>query len=317
MLHRSHGRNPLQNPSLRATSQIITGNTLKLLVKFNLVFILLFLIGIGASGYISWELLQKNAREEVAENARLMMTVAVAVRSYTSQQIKPLLKTQMVYSFLPQSVPAFSATEVLNGLRKKYPNYGYKEALLNPTNPRDRAVEWEADIVNRFRNSSEVQEQYGVRDTPAGSTLFFARPLTITDPACLECHSTVEAAPKPMVDVYGPANGFGWKFHETVGAQVVSVPTQVAFARAQKAFFTFMGSLVAVLATIGLILNILLWRMFIRPVSRISSLADRISMGELEAPDLEVHSRDEIHTLAESLARLRKSLAQAMQMLET
>jgi HAMP domain-containing protein len=289
---------------------------LKLLVKFNLVFILLFLVGIGASGYISWQLLQKNAREEVAENARLMMSVALAVRAYTSQQIKPLLKTQMIYSFLPQSVPAFSATEVLNELRKKYPDYGYKEALLNPTNPRDRAVEWEADIVNQFRNG-QMKEQYGVRDTPAGSTLFFARPLTITDGACLECHSTVEAAPKPMVDVYGPANGFGWKFQETVGAQVVSVPTHVAFGRAQKAFVTFMSSLVAVLAGIGVILNTLLWRMFIRPVSRISSLADRISLGELEVPDIEVRSRDEIRTLAESLARLRKSLVQAMQMLET
>jgi len=290
---------------------------LKLLFKFNLVFILLFLLGIAASGYISWELLQRNAREEVAENARLMMSVAVAVRSYTNQQIKPLLKTQMLYSFLPQSVPAFSATEVLNELRKKYPNYGYKEALLNPTNPRDRAVEWEADIVNRFRNGQADKEQYGVRPTSAGSSLFFARPLTITDPTCLQCHSTVEAAPKPMVDVYGPANGFGWKFNETVGAQVVSVPTEVAFARAQKAFVTFMSSLVGVLAFIGLTLNLLLWRMFIRPVSRISSLADRISLGELEAPDIEVRGRDEIRTLAESLARLRKSLAQAMRMLET
>jgi len=290
---------------------------LKLLFKFNLVFILLFLLGIAASGYMSWELLQKNAREEVAENARLMMSVAVAVRSYTSQQIKPLLKTQMLYSFLPQSVPAFSATEVLNELRKKYPNYGYKEALLNPTNPRDRAVEWEADIVNRFRNGQADKEQYGVRPTSAGSSLFFARPLTITDPTCLQCHSTVEAAPKPMVDVYGPANGFGWKFNETVGAQVVSVPTEVAFARAQKAFVTFMGSLVGVLAFIGLTLNLLLWRMFIRPVSRISSLADRISLGELEAADIEVRGRDEIRTLAESLARLRKSLAQAMKLLET
>ncbi|MFL6601508.1 MAG: DUF3365 domain-containing protein [Steroidobacteraceae bacterium] len=289
---------------------------MKLLVKFNLVFILLFLIGIGASGYISWQLLQKNAREEVAENARLMMSVALAVRAYTSQQIKPLLSTQMLYSFLPQSVPAFSATEVLNELRKKYPNYGYKEALLNPTNPRDRAVEWEADIVNQFRNG-QAKEQYGVRATPAGPALFFARPLTITDPACLQCHSTVEAAPKPMVDVYGPANGFGWKFNETVGAQVVSVPTEVAYARAQKAFVTFMSSLVTVLVIIGLILNFLLWWMFVRPVTRISSLANRISLGELEAPDIEVRGRDEIHTLAESLARLRKSLAQAMQMLET
>jgi HAMP domain-containing protein len=288
---------------------------MKLLVKFNLVFVVLFLLGIGASGYISWQLLQKNANEEIAENARLMMSMALAVRSYTISQIAPLLQTQMIYTFLPQSVPAFSATEVLNELRKKYPNYDYKEALLNPTNPRDRAVEWEADVVNQFR-SGAAKELIGVRDTPTGPALFFARPLTITDRACLRCHSTVEVAPKPMVDAYGPANGFGWNFQETVGAQIVSVPTAVPFARANKAFVTFMGSLIAVLVAIGLILNLLLWGMFIRPVTRMSALADRISLGELEAPDIQVRSRDEIRTLAESLARLRKSLVQAMKMLE-
>jgi len=290
---------------------------LKLLVKFNLVFIALFLVGIGASGYISWELLHRNARDEIAESARQMMAVALAVRAYTNTQINPLLKTQMIYSFLPQSVPAFSATEVLNEVRRKYPNYSYKEALLNPTNPRDRAVEWEADIVNQFRNG-ESKEILGVRQTPGGgATLFFARPLTITDAACLRCHSTVDAAPKPMVDMYGPANGFGWNFKETVGAQIVSVPTDVALARANKAFLAFMGSLVCVLVAIGVILNLLLWRMFIRPISRLSGLADRISLGELEVPDIQVRSRDEIRTLAESLARLRKSMLQAIKMLET
>jgi len=65
------------------------------------------------------------------------------------------------------------------------------------------------------------------------------------------------------------------------------------------------------------ILNLLLWWMFIRPVTRISALADRISLGELEAPDLQIRSHDEIRTLAESLARLRKSVVEAMKMLET
>lgn len=290
---------------------------MKLLFKFNLVFILLFLIGIGASGYISWTLLQKNARQEIAENARLMMSVALAVRAYTGTQIAPLLKTQMIYTFLPQSVPGYGATEVLNEVRKQYPDYGYKEALLNPTNPRDRAVEWEADIVNQFRNNSDAKELFGVRDTPTGSSLYFARPLPVGAESCLQCHSTVAAAPKPMVDIYGPANGFGWKLHETVGAQVVSIPAEVAYGRAKQAFVTFMGSLIAVLVLIGVILNVLLWRMFIRPISKISSLADRISLGELDAPDFKVRSRDEISTLAESLARLRKSLVQAMQMLDS
>jgi HAMP domain-containing protein len=289
---------------------------MKLLVKFNLVFLLLFALGIAASGYVSWNLLQKNARAEIAENARLMMANAIAIRAYTNNQIKPLLKTQMVYSFLPQSVPAFSATEVLGELHKKYPDYGYKEAMLNPTNPRDRAVEWEADVINQFRNGPQ-SEIFGERDTPTGATMFFARPLKITDPACLECHSTVDAAPKTMVDKYGPANGFGWNINETVGAQVVSVPTEVPLTRARTAFTTFMTSLVAVLVTIGVILNLLLWWIFIRPVTRISALADRVSMGELTAPDLTIRSHDEIRTLAESIARMRKSMEQAMKLLES
>jgi len=55
--------------------------------------------------------------------------------------------------------------------------------------------------------------------------------------------------------------------------------------------------------------------MFVRPVTKISALADRVSLGELDAADLEVRSGDEIQTLAESLARMRKSLAHAMKLL--
>jgi protein-histidine pros-kinase len=289
---------------------------MKLLFKFNLVFLCLFLLAIGACGFASWELLQRNAQEEIAENARLLMANALAVRKYTNTQIKPLLDTQMKYTFLPQTVPGYSATEVLNELRKTYPDYSYKEAMLNPTNPRDRAVDWEADIINQFRNGTTGQ-MFGVRNTPAGASLFFASPLKISDPSCLACHSTVEVAPRTMVDKYGPANGFGWNFNETVGAQIVSVPTAVPLARAQRAFVAFMASLAGVLVVIGVILNVLLWRMFIRPVTQISALADRVSLGELEAPDFQVKSNDEVRTLADSLARMRKSMVQAMKMLES
>jgi HAMP domain-containing protein len=288
---------------------------MKLLFKFNLAFLLLFLLGIAACGYITRNMLQRNAREEIAENARLLMANALAVRAYTNTQIKPLLDTQMKYSFLPQSVPAFSATEVFNLVRKTYSEYAYKEAMLNPTNPRDRAVDWEADLINQFRNGSASGEFFGERQTPSGNSLFFARPLKIADPACLLCHSTVEIAPRTMVDKYGPANGFGWNLNEIVGAQVVSVPTAVPLARADKAFKTFMLSLAGVLATIGVVLNVLLYWMFIRPVTRISALADRVSLGELDAADLSIHSGDEIQTLAESLARMRKSMVQALQLL--
>jgi HAMP domain-containing protein len=290
---------------------------MKLIVKFNLVFIVVFLLGLGAAGYVSNELLQRNAREEIVLNARLVMETALATRAYTSSQVGPLLQTQMKYTFLPQSVPAYSAREVLNGLSKSFPEYAYKEAALNPTNPRNRANDWEADIVNRFRNTSDAREVVGERDTPNGGSFYIARPIQIKDEACLYCHSTVDAAPKTFVEKYGPANGFGWKVNEVIGAQIVSVPTDVPIARANRAYRTFMVSLTVVFALIFVALNFMLWYMVIRPVTRLSRLADQVSQGEnMDAPDFEVRSGDEIGVLTQSFNRMKKSLVQAMKMLE-
>ena len=203
---------------------------MRLLFKFNLIFLIVFLAGLAGSAYVSRQLLQRNAMDEILEHARLTMEKAIAVRTYTNTQIKPLLETQMKYTFLPQSVPAYSATEVLNQLSKAFPDYSYKEATLNPTNPRDRAVDWEADVVGRFRSAADTKEIVGQRDTPLGRVMYIARPLRITDANCLACHDTVERAPKTLIDKYGQANGFGWKLNEVIGAQVVSVPMSVPLA---------------------------------------------------------------------------------------
>ena len=202
-------------------------------------------------------------------------------------------------------------------MRKKHAEYGYKEAVLNPTNPRNRAVDWETDIVTRFRNDAESTEMIGDRDTPNGRSFYVARPLRITNPNCLQCHSTVEAAPKPMIDRYGTANGFGWQLNEVVRAQIISVPTQVPLARAKEAFTVFMTSVGAVFAVIGLLLNLMLWLLVIRPIGRLSQFADRVSLGEREIPEYTRTSSDEIGVLSRSIARMRTSMVQAMKMLES
>ena len=290
---------------------------MKLLFKFNLVFLLIFAAGLAATARVSWTLLERNAREEIAESARLLMDTALAARAYTSTQVGPLLDTQMKYSFLPQSVPAYSATEVFNDLRKKHTEYGYKEAVLNPTNPRDRAADWEADIVTQFRGNKDMSELVGDRDTPTGRSFYVARPIRISNPACLRCHSTVDAAPKTMIERYGPANGFGWNLNEAVGAQIISVPTQVPLARAERAFTVFMGSIATVFVVIGVMLNLMLWAIVVRPIGKLSRFTDRVSLGELDIPEFERTSRDEIGTLARSIGRMRTSLVKAMKMLDS
>src|SRR6202162_4018468 len=163
---------------------------MKLLLKFNLVLLLVFAVGFLISGYVCNRLLQQNAKAEIMENARIMMEAAIAVRTYTATQIKPLLETQIKYNFLPQSVPAYSANAYFSQLQKKFPAYSYREATLNPTNPVNRATDWEADLVEEFRKSHDKKEIVGERDTPNGSTLFIARPMAVSRMACLCSHDS-------------------------------------------------------------------------------------------------------------------------------
>jgi protein-histidine pros-kinase len=289
---------------------------MKLILKFNLVLLGIFVLGFLIAGYVSYSALQASAREEVLQNARLMMEAALSARNYTTTQVKPLLETQMNYRFLPQSVPAYAATEQFAELRKKHRDYSYKEATLNPSNPRNRATDWETDVVNTFRQSSSTAEMIGERDTPVGRSLYLARPMKVSSKACLDCHDTVDHAPKTMVDLYGPANGFGWKMDEVIGAQIVSVPMAVPIARANQTFKAFMGSLAIVFAAIFVLLDVMLYTLVIRRVTRLAGIANQVSLGQMDAGEFRTRSGDEIGVLTEAMGRMKASLVQAMKMLE-
>ena len=285
-------------------------------LKFNLVLLVVFLAGFAVTGYVSRSLLDRHARAQVLGEARLVLEAALAIRSYTVERVRPHLIGQMDRQFLPQTVPAFAATETLNELRKKYPNYAYKEATLNPTNLRDRPADWEADLIHNFRNHATDQEVSGQRDTPIGPLLYIAHPIRIESPACLQCHSTPDAAPPSMLRIYGSANGFGWNLNEVVGAQVVSVPMSVPLENAAQAFRTFMISLAAVFVMVFVVLNLLLSWLIIQPVSRMSAAADKISTGDFDQPEFVEAGSDEVAVLASSFNRMRRSLEKAMQMID-
>jgi protein-histidine pros-kinase len=289
---------------------------LSLAAKFNIVFLAISGIGFAAASAVTNHLLQENARQETLENARVLMQSALAARTYTTAQIVPLLAPRLQDEFLPQSVPSFAATEHLTQLLKSYPDFSYKEATLNPTNLRDRATDWEADLVNTLRAKPDLTELVGQRDTSVGPALYIARPLQIKNEACLRCHSVPDAAPRPMLDIYGRNNGFGWKHMEVVGAQVVSVPMAVPLARANLALRTYMLSMLGIFAFLFVALNVMVHMFVTRRITRMSRLADQVSMGEFGAEEFDARGSDELTTLARSFARMRTSLASAMKMLE-
>jgi HAMP domain-containing protein len=285
---------------------------MRLLLKINAVLIVMSLLGLALSYRVADRLLQENARSEIQGNARLLVESALAVRTYTNKQINPLLKTQSRYGFLPQRVAAYSAKEYFNNLRRQFPDYTYREATLNPTNLADRADDWEAEVVRYFRDNAEVKELIGERDTAVGRTLYLARPIRIADEACLECHSSVAAAPQSMLDKYGTANGFGWQLKDVVGAQIVSVPYAVPVQRANAALSGFVRILVALFVFLFVVGNILMTTLVVRPVVKLSTIADQVSKGNMEAPEFPAKGGDEIAALGLSFNRLRISLRKAL-----
>jgi HAMP domain-containing protein len=288
----------------------------KLLLKINIVLVVVFLIGLGASYGVAKRLLLQNARLEIQDNARIMMESAKAVRQYTASQVAPLLSTQLRYQFLPQSVPSYSATEYFNNLRKTFPEYAYKEATINPTNLRDRAVDWEVDVVNNFRRNASATEMIGERDGATGRTLYLAHPLRIEDPTCLLCHSAINSAPQTMIDRYGNANGFGWQLKDVVGAQIVSVPYELPLKRANSALKGFVYLLIGSFLFLFVTVNMLLVTLVVRPVRKLAAIADQVSLGSPDAPEFPIRGSDEITALGLSFNRMRRSLVEALNMLQ-
>ena len=289
---------------------------MKLLLKFDLILVTLAALGLLLVAFVAHNFLQQNARAQVLQQAELMMESASSVRRYTSDELKPLLISNPKYEqeFLPQIVPAYGATTIFAKLRARFPDYTYREPALNPTNPQDRAVDWEADVIQHFRNHPGDSELIAERATPMGTALYLAHPI-VALPTCLQCHSVPAAAPASMIRKYGLDHGFGWMPNEIIGAQIVSVPTAVPVGIADKAFHSLMLSLTLVFAALIVATNGILVLLIVRPVRHLAHVANQVSTGQLEGAELPVRGRDEIAELTASFNRLFTSLAKAMRLL--
>lgn len=283
--------------------------------KCNLGLLGIFIVAMGLSGWYAARRLQQDAYNAARQQGGLMMESALAVRSYTIQHVKPLLDPMLGQTFLPQTVPAFAATETLNAVTQHYPTYTYRESVLNPTNPRDLARDWEKLLINGYRSKALSAEQAGQLETPQGRILYIARPIQITNPACLVCHSTVDLAPASLIEKYGTSGGFGWALNEVVGAQIVTVPMQVLLDQADTALRTLLAALLGFLIVVFVVVNIMLTVLIIRPVRAVSRTSELVSTGAFDAPEFPETGTDEVADLRRAFNRMRRSLEIARNLL--
>ena len=285
---------------------------MKLKLKFNLVMLFVFGLAFSISGYFSHQQLNDNARNEVLSNAGVLMETVLAARNWAVNEVGPNLREpEEEEGFLMMGVPAYAANKVMEDVKKRYPDYNYREAVLNPLNTKHLAAGWEKKLIDQFRANKNLNELWGVRTSSKGSFLYLARPIDIPKSGCLGCHTTPEKSPTEMVRIYGTQNGYGWKLKEIVGAQIVTVPLGVPIANAERSFKAFMWTLGLVFVVLFLVIDLMLSRLIIKPINQMAEAADEISKGNLKVAEFDENGKDEVAHLAASFNRMKRSLEKA------
>jgi methyl-accepting chemotaxis protein len=193
-----------------------------------------------------------------------------------------------------------------------FSTYLYKEATPNPTNPLDKADDFEAGLLAQLSSGESSGQLSGFRDLNGERLFYIARPLTIGSDSCLQCHSTPEQAPASLIATYGDQGGFGWELGQVIAVQVIYVPAGEVFSAAFNNFTMVMGVFIVTFALVILLSNFLLKRYVIQPVYVLSGLADKISADENYSIELESQALQSITTRPDelgSLAQVFKKMA--------
>ena len=227
-------------------------------LKVNL-FLLAAALAIMLPGtwYIN-KVLHEQAQENVVKQADILMEGMLASRSYTVDLVKPHLDPMLNDKFLPQTVPAFAATETFERFRKRFANFKYKEAVLDPTNPRDLADEQEQAIIKAFVADPAMQSTSGAIYRNQDRMFYVAKPIQIKNAACLACHDTPARAPQTMRAIYGDKGGFNWKLNQVVGAQIIVVPAYEQDKAAAALVKVAIAVIIAMFLAMMIVVNLLI-----------------------------------------------------------
>jgi methyl-accepting chemotaxis protein len=286
----------------------------KLGTKFTLALLLFFMGGTLLSWLALSRALAQFAEDQVNAKSEILIGTMNAVRNYTSTHVNPLLAPQLETeeTFIPESVPAFSAREVFETFRgsDEFSTFFYKEATLNPTNLRNLADDFETEIVMEFRSDPSLTELSGFRMLEGQEVFYTARPLAVGSESCLRCHGEPEQAPNSLINTYGSENGFGWELNEIIAAQVIYVPGERVSDATWLSLSVVMLVFILIFALVVLAINLLLRRNVVDPIGRLAALAELVGDDRMSEEGNEFERLIPVAKRGDELGQLSKVFQQ-------
>ena len=301
--------------------------------KLTTLMLTIFLGGIIVSSVVFYDIVLKAEENQMNTRANILLSTMESVRKYNDDKVTPLLEKQSSEKLLLESIPSYAVREVFDIFKTdnqssdkeyNYEEYSYKDAMINPTNLKDKATEEETNIINKLSQQDKLLGEnknivQGFLMINGQKKFFTARPIKITQVNCLSCHVSLEKSPKSLQFLYqqgkyGANQGFGWELNKVIGTKIIYVPADQVYKNANQRFFVLMGVFSGIFALAIFLVNLWLKQYVVRPINRITKVAEAVSLGDMNA-NFEKQYNDEVGRLADAFTRMKTSLEIAIKRL--
>ena len=209
-------------PSRASSAGLIAiAGLMSIRVKFNLLLVCDLPAQSGRGCVVLPPCAGGDAINDVRQNSQVLMKRR-SPSAATPPTRSSLISTRSATSAsCRRRVPAFAATETLRRLRDRFPPMNTKEAVLNPTNPRDRASDWERTLIENSAQTPRRRALTGLQGEGVQRSVYVARPIIIKQAQC-GLPQVCRPAPASMLQIYGEKKRLRLANERTIGMQVVA-----------------------------------------------------------------------------------------------
>lgn len=209
--------------------------------RFAIMMVLIYIFSLPIISTITYFILKQNAVDSAYNTARLYLAAFEAARHYVGDELRPILQKELPDKFIVEGMSrSYVAGSIARRVLQEIPGYIFKNASLNPRNPKNNADEFERGIINEFRSKIDVKEWKGLIEKQ-GYYYVLARAGGPVQEQCLHCHGDPLLAPGEIIERYGKTSGFYMKTGEIVDALVAYIPIHIPLASARKTVAAFIG----------------------------------------------------------------------------
>ncbi len=244
--------------------------------------------------------LKNLATREVYKETEIFIGTADATRRYVKDVLRPTMGDLLTPDrFIPHAMSTtYVGREIMSRLGKRFPDFSYKRAAGNPTNPINKADALELEKIKWFNDHPDRSEWHGL--ILKGERSYYARYRAIrAETECLRCHGDPIDAPQQMKDIYGVEGGYHYRVGEVVAADSIYIPVDVTFLRVKEtAWNVFLIATISLFALLGLF-YLLFNRTVITQMNELLKRFRAIDIRQDGVPPLEptVETNDEFEQL--------------------